>query len=61
MVEWAERLDARVVLHEADRRWVMRPSPRIEFWSGERMAVGDGLELLRLGRSLRGRHGLSLA
>jgi hypothetical protein len=49
MVEWAEALDARVLLHEADRRWVMRPSPRIELWSGERIAVGDGLELHRLG------------
>ena len=54
MVEWAERLDARVLLHEADRRWVMRPSPRIEFWSGERLAVGDGLELLRLGGHFEG-------
>jgi hypothetical protein len=49
MVEWAERLDARVLLHEADRRWVMRPDRRIEYWSGERVPVGDGLELHRLG------------
>jgi hypothetical protein len=49
MVEWADLLDARVLLHEADRRFVMRPSPRIELWSGERLAVGDGLELHRLG------------
>ena len=54
MVEWAERLDARVLLHEADRRWVMRPSPRIEFWSGERIDVGAGLELLRLGGHFEG-------
>jgi hypothetical protein len=36
MVEWADRFDARIVLHEADRNWVMRPSERIEFWSGDR-------------------------
>jgi hypothetical protein len=54
MVEWAERLDARVLLHEADSRWVMRPSPRIEFWSGERIDVGDGLALLRLGGHFEG-------
>ncbi|HEY8858467.1 MAG TPA: hypothetical protein VIM27_03370 [Gaiellales bacterium] len=54
MVEWAERLDARVLLHEADSRWVMRPSPRIEFWSGERLAAADGLELLRLGAHFEG-------
>ena len=49
MVEWAERFDARVLLHEADREWVMRPSERIEFWSGERRQVSDALELVRLG------------
>jgi hypothetical protein len=49
MVEWAERFDARVLLHEADREWVMRPSERVRFWSGERRAVSDELELVRLG------------
>ncbi len=49
MVAWAERLDARVLLHEADRAHIMRPSPRIELWSGERLPIGDGLELVRLG------------
>jgi hypothetical protein len=32
------------LLHEADRDWVMRPSERIEFWSGERRLVSDQLE-----------------
>jgi hypothetical protein len=49
MVEWAERFDARILLHEADREFVMRPSPRIEFWRGERRPLGGGLELVRLG------------
>jgi hypothetical protein len=49
MVEWAELFDARVLLHEADREWVMRPSARIELWSGERHALSDELELVRLG------------
>ena len=49
MVEWAERFDARVLLHEADREWVMRPSERIEFWSGERKELSAELELIRLG------------
>ena len=49
MVDWAERFDARILLHEADRSWVMRPSERIEFWSGERLRFSDELELLRLG------------
>ena len=49
MVEWAERFDVRVLLHEADREWIMRPTPRVELWSGERLALGDEHELVRLG------------
>jgi len=49
MVEWAERFDARVLLHEADEQWIMRPSERIELWSGERRRLTDHLELIRLG------------
>ena len=54
MVEWAERLDARVLLHEADGEWVMRPSDRIELWSGERRPLSDELELVRLGGHFEG-------
>ena len=49
MIEWAERLDARVLLHEADREWIMRPSERIELWSGESLEVSPALTLIRLG------------
>ncbi len=49
MVSWAERFDARVLLHEADREHVMRPSDRIELWSGERYPIDDERELIRLG------------
>jgi hypothetical protein len=49
MVEWAELFDARIVLHEADQEWVMRPSDRVEFWSGDRLALSRTLELHRLG------------
>jgi hypothetical protein len=49
MVEWAERFDARILLHEADRDFVMRPSPRIEYWRGERYRLSDELELIRVG------------
>ncbi len=49
MINWAERFDARVLLHEADREWIMRPSPRVECWSGERLELSPGLELIRLG------------
>jgi hypothetical protein len=54
MVEWAERLDARILLHEADREWIMRPDPRIELWDGERLRVDDEHELVRLGGHFAG-------
>ncbi len=54
MVEWAERFDAVVLLHEADREHVMRPSPRIEYWTGERHRVGATHELVRLGGHFTG-------
>lgn len=49
MIEWAERFQAPVYLHEADRRWVMRPDKRITFWPGETLPLLDGLTLVRLG------------
>lgn len=49
MVDWADRFDARILLHEADRDWIMRPSPRIELWSGDRVEVSRTLTLIRLG------------
>jgi hypothetical protein len=36
-------------LHEADRQWVQRPDPAIEFWSGETKKVSDDLTLIRVG------------
>lgn len=54
MVEWAERFDARVLLHEDDREWVMRPSEHIELWSGEHYRISDMLELIRLGGHFAG-------
>lgn len=54
MVDWAERFDARILLHEADRAHVMRPSPRIEHWAGERCAASETVELVRLGGHFAG-------
>jgi glyoxylase-like metal-dependent hydrolase (beta-lactamase superfamily II) len=49
MVEWAHRFGCPVYLHEADRKWVMRPDPAIHFWSGETHDLGGGLTLVRCG------------
>jgi hypothetical protein len=54
MVDWAERFDVPVLLHADDAEHVMRPSPRIEHWSGERRELWDGLELIRLGGHFAG-------
>ncbi len=49
MVEWSNRFDIPIYLHEADREWVMRPSERITFWSGETYPLSDSMILIRLG------------
>jgi len=54
MVDWATRFDAQLFLHEADRKWVMRPDERITFWSGETMNLLDDISLARLGGHFSG-------
>jgi hypothetical protein len=54
MVDWAERFDVPVLLHADDAEHVMRPSPRVEHWSGERRPLWGGLELVRLGGHFAG-------
>ena len=54
MVEWAERFNAQILLHAADREWVMRKSPRIQFWEGTTLSLWDGLTLINLGGHFEG-------
>ena len=54
MVEWAHAFDCPILVHEADREWVMRPDPAVECWSGDRLEVAPGLTLLRLGGHFAG-------
>ncbi|MCI4568858.1 MBL fold metallo-hydrolase [Lysobacter sp. CFH 32150] len=50
MVEWSEALGGvPILLHEADKAWVQRPSSRIEFWSGDEHKLSDAVTLLRCG------------
>ena len=50
MVEWSRALGGvPILLHEADREWVMRPDPAIEHWSGDTYELGGDLTLIRLG------------
>ena len=54
MVEWANSFDIPIFLHEADRQWVMYPSERITFWSGETYPLSDDMALIRLGGHFAG-------
>jgi hypothetical protein len=52
MVEWADRFDAQIFLHAADREWVMRPAgagSRIQFWEGTTLSLWDGMTLINCG------------
>jgi glyoxylase-like metal-dependent hydrolase (beta-lactamase superfamily II) len=54
MVEWARRFGCPVHLHADDARWIMRPDPVVELWTGERKDLGEGLTLIRCGGHFAG-------
>lgn len=53
-VEWAEVFDVPIYIHEDDKEWVMRPSDKIIFWSGEFLELHEGLVIHRLGGHFKG-------
>ncbi|WP_102275329.1 MBL fold metallo-hydrolase [Cytobacillus massiliigabonensis] len=53
-VEWAEAFDVPIYIHEDDKEWVMRPSDKIIFWSGESLELHKGLVIHRLGGHFKG-------
>jgi glyoxylase-like metal-dependent hydrolase (beta-lactamase superfamily II) len=55
MVEWSRAFGGvPIYLHAANRQYVMRPDPVIQFWDGETCALGDGLTLVRCGGHFEG-------
>lgn len=55
MVEWSRAFgDVPILLHAADREWVMRDAPAIEHWDGETRALWDGMTLARCGGHFAG-------
>lgn len=54
MVDWADHFDAQIFLHGADREWVMRESPRIQFWEGKTLSLWDDLTLINCGGHFEG-------
>jgi hypothetical protein len=50
MVEWSRALGGVPIhLHAADRQWVMRADPAVQFWEGDTKPIGPTLTLVRLG------------
>jgi len=54
MVAWAKRFDAQIFLHAQNRQWVMRESPRIQFWEGSTFSLWDDLTLINCGGHFEG-------
>ncbi len=54
MVDWAWAFACPIHLHEAERRWVVRPDPAISFWEGETLELVPGLTLIRCGGHFEG-------
>ena len=52
-VEWAQAFEAKVYLHAADRQWMMRPDPSIEFWTGDTLKLQD-VTLIKAGGHFAG-------
>jgi hypothetical protein len=54
VVEWAERFDAQIFLHAADREWVMRKNRRMQFWEEPTLSLWDDLTLINPGGHFEG-------
>jgi hypothetical protein len=47
MVDWSAAFgNAPIYIHESDAKWVMRPDPRVRFWSGPATPLLDSLTLI---------------
>jgi glyoxylase-like metal-dependent hydrolase (beta-lactamase superfamily II) len=59
MVEWSEALGGvEILLHEADREWVRRPSDRIRYWRGDTLNLSDDVTLINVGAHFPGSQAL---
>jgi len=55
MVEWSRALGGvPIYLSAADRSWVMRPDPAVQFWEEDGKEIGPGVTLVRLGGHFEG-------
>ncbi|HEX2526898.1 MAG TPA: hypothetical protein VHL31_11470 [Geminicoccus sp.] len=54
MQDWAAAFWAPVYLHEAERAWIMHPSPSIRLWEGDTLEIVPGATLIRAGGHFAG-------
>lgn len=55
MVDWSRAFgNAPVYIHADDRQWVVRPSDKIQFWTGDTNELAAGLTLIRCGGHFAG-------
>lgn len=55
MGEWSDAFGGvPILLHEADREWVQRPHPAVEYWSGDLLKLCDDVTLIRCGGHFAG-------
>ena len=47
MVDWSAAFgDAPIYIHESDAQWIMRPDPRVHYWSGASIPLLDSVMLI---------------
>ncbi len=50
MGEWSDAFGGiPIMIHEADRQWVQRPHPSINFWTGNELVLSESVTLMRAG------------
>lgn len=55
MVEWSEAFGGvPIYIHTADKEWVMRSSPDIQFWEGTSLPLWDGMKVINCGGHFSG-------
>ncbi len=54
MIAWSRAFAAPILLHAADRQWVMRPDTAVTFWEGETKPLWAGMTLIRGGGHFEG-------
>ena len=53
-VAWAIAFNTKLYLHAADRQWVMRPDPCIQFWEQDTLELQTDITLIRAGGHFAG-------